>query len=30
MIAKLAHASGLEGMVAGQGLDIAATDKVLQ
>ncbi|MBH0058191.1 (2E,6E)-farnesyl diphosphate synthase [Pseudoalteromonas sp. SWXJZ94C] len=29
MIAKLAHASGLEGMVAGQGLDIAATDKVI-
>ena len=29
MIAALAHASGIEGMVAGQGLDIAATDKVV-
>ncbi|ASM54981.1 MULTISPECIES: (2E,6E)-farnesyl diphosphate synthase [Pseudoalteromonas] len=29
MIAELAHASGLQGMVAGQGLDIAATDKVI-
>ncbi|ATC87561.1 MULTISPECIES: (2E,6E)-farnesyl diphosphate synthase [Pseudoalteromonas] len=29
MIATLAHASGLEGMVGGQGLDIAATDKVI-
>ena len=29
MIATLAHASGLQGMVGGQGLDIAATDKVI-
>ncbi|WP_369622284.1 (2E,6E)-farnesyl diphosphate synthase [Pseudoalteromonas distincta] len=29
MIAQLAHASGLEGMVSGQGLDIAATDKII-
>jgi farnesyl diphosphate synthase len=29
MIAQLAHASGLKGMVGGQGLDIAATDKVI-
>ena len=29
MIAALAHASGLQGMVAGQGRDIAATDKVI-
>ena len=29
MIATLANASGLEGMVGGQGLDIAATDKVI-
>lgn len=29
MIAALAHASGLEGMVAGQGLDIAATNKTI-
>ncbi|WP_372760072.1 (2E,6E)-farnesyl diphosphate synthase [Pseudoalteromonas sp.] len=29
MIAELAHAAGLQGMVSGQGLDIAATDKVI-
>jgi farnesyl diphosphate synthase len=29
LIAQLAHASGIEGMVGGQGLDIAATDKVI-
>ena len=29
MISALAKASGLEGMVGGQGLDIAATDKVI-
>ncbi|MBQ4833922.1 (2E,6E)-farnesyl diphosphate synthase [Pseudoalteromonas sp. MMG010] len=29
MIAHLAHAAGLEGMVGGQGLDIAATDKTI-
>ncbi|GAA59265.1 farnesyl diphosphate synthase [Pseudoalteromonas sp. BSi20652] len=29
MISTLAHASGLQGMVGGQGLDIAATDKVI-
>lgn len=29
MVAELAHASGLQGMIAGQGFDIAATDKVI-
>ncbi|MEJ2913842.1 (2E,6E)-farnesyl diphosphate synthase [Pseudoalteromonas sp. C12FD-1] len=29
MISELAKASGLEGMVGGQGLDIAATDKMI-
>lgn len=29
MIAQLAHASGIEGMVSGQGLDIAATNKAI-
>lgn len=29
MIAELAHASGLQGMVAGQGKDIAATNKTI-